>query len=97
MTSIFVTSFINTGIILLFTNADLGNTVLKFIPLRNQYPDIDRNWYIEVGPALVQTMVITAVYPIAEFFGFYMLLCITRVMDSGWYCCKNERTTKKIT
>ena len=35
MTSIFVISFINTAIILLFTNADLEHSVLAFIPLRN--------------------------------------------------------------
>jgi hypothetical protein len=53
MTSIFVISFINTAIILLFTNANLEYSILAFIPLRNQYPDIDMNWYIEVGPSLV--------------------------------------------
>ena len=53
MTSIFVISFINTAIILLLTNANLDYSVLSFIPLKNQYPDIDMNWYIEVGPSLV--------------------------------------------
>ena len=41
MTSIFVISFINTAIILLLTNANLDYSVLSFIPLKNQYPDID--------------------------------------------------------
>ena len=33
MTSIFVSTFINTGVILLFTNADLQYSVLSWIPL----------------------------------------------------------------
>ena len=35
MTTIFVASFVNTGIILLFTNAELKYSVLKFIPINN--------------------------------------------------------------
>ena len=97
MTSIFVISFINTAIILLLTNANLDYSVLSFIPLKNQYPDIDMNWYIEVGPSLVQTMLICAVYPPLEFFGFYGILALTRYMDSGWYCCRREKKTKKVT
>jgi hypothetical protein len=53
MTSIFVTSFINTAIILLMANANLEYSPLSFIPFQNQYPDMDMNWYIEVGPSLV--------------------------------------------
>ena len=41
MTSIFISSFINTGIILLFTNADLKYSVLSWIPLHGQYSDLN--------------------------------------------------------
>jgi len=32
-----------------------------------------------------------------EFFGFYGILALTRYMDSGWYCCRREKKTKKVT
>lgn len=52
MLSIFWATFINTGIILLLTNAELENTPypLSFFPINNQYPDFNENWYEEIGP-----------------------------------------------
>ena len=81
---------------MLFTNANLEHSILAFVPLRNQYPDIDRNWYIDIGPTLVQTMIFSAVYPIAEFFGFYMITCTRRFLDSGFYCFKKPTSTKQV-
>lgn len=70
MLSVFYATFVNTGIIMLMTNAELSHTVLAFLPLRNQYPDLDGNWYEEVGPALTKTMCIMAFYPYIEMFIF---------------------------
>mmetsp|Transcript_30189 Transcript_30189/g.46169 ORF Transcript_30189/g.46169 Transcript_30189/m.46169 type:complete len:98 (+) Transcript_30189:907-1200(+) len=73
-TAIFVTSFINTGILLLLTNANLSSyPILDLLPLRGQFPDIDMFWYIEIGPSLVQTMIITAIFPYVEFLIFWTL------------------------
>jgi len=53
-TSIFVTSFINTGILLLLANADFSSyPILDIIPLGGEFPDLDMTWYIEIGPSLV--------------------------------------------
>ena len=41
MLAIFITSFVNTGIILLFTNAYLDYSILSFLPINNQYADLD--------------------------------------------------------
>lgn len=49
MTSIFIASFLNTGVVLLLTNANLENTFLNFLPIKNQFPDFTRDWYIVVG------------------------------------------------
>ena len=35
MKCIFITTFINSGILLLFTNADLRYSILKFVPIYN--------------------------------------------------------------
>lgn len=52
MQSIFITSFINTGIILLLTNANLEYSVLNWIPINNQYTDFSYNWYLDTAPSL---------------------------------------------
>ena len=70
MQSIFVTSLINTGLTLLFTNANLEFSILSFIPLRNQYADYSQNWYLDIAPSLTQTMIIMAVFPYIEILMF---------------------------
>jgi hypothetical protein len=92
MKYVFFTSFINTGIIMLLTNADLSFSVLSFIPLRGEYTDFERNWYLDIAPSLVQSMVIMAVFPIISFFGFYGLRIAYRMMDKR--CKKGGRTQK---
>lgn len=60
MKSIFYTTFINTGIMLLIVNSNLkyAPSVLKLIPLRLQYPDLDSNLFQDISRALPQTMMI---------------------------------------
>ena len=53
MTSIFITSFINTGILLMLTNANLGFTFLSFIPIDNQFTDLNESWYQQIGGSIV--------------------------------------------
>lgn len=67
MTSIFFTSLVNTGIIVLFTNAKLSFVpILNFLPINNQYTDFGEQWYVDVGPQFVKTMLITAFFPYVE-------------------------------
>lgn len=58
LTTVFFTNFINTGVLLLLINADLTklSVYTKDLPLRGVYPDLNENWYADIGPALVQTM-----------------------------------------
>ena len=96
MISIFITSFINTAIILLLCNADLRYSVLSFIPIRVLYPDLDRNWYLDIAPNLVQTMIIAAFYPYIDIAIAYGTKVVLKFLDSGFYCCrKNDPETKK--
>ena len=84
MISIFVATFINTGIILLLTNANLAYSVLSFVPIYNQYADLDRNWYLDIAPSLTQTMIIMAMFPYAEFCMWWSIKQAMRIMDSGF-------------
>ena len=53
---VFISQFINTGLIGLISNADFEYTPLKFIPIYRKYPDFNENWFIDFGVSLTQTM-----------------------------------------
>lgn len=91
MQSIFVATFINTGIILLLTNANLSYSVLSFIPIDNQFADLDRNWYLDIAPSLTQTMLIQAFFPYIEFMMNWSIKWLLRRKDTG--CCKGKDKT----
>ena len=92
MNAIFISSFINTGIILLLTNAELKYSILGFIPIHNQFSDINKQWYTDVGPSMVQTMIIMAFYPYAEFIIFWGIKALQRWMDG-----RGDKPTKTTT
>ena len=74
MTSVFVSSLINTGVILLFTNADMQYSVLSWIPfVPKQYSDFNRGWYVDIGASLVNTMLIMAIFPYVEIIMFVFI------------------------
>jgi hypothetical protein len=92
MQSIFWATFINTGIILLMTNAELQYSVLQMLPLHNQYPDLNENWYEEIGPQLIQTMLIMAIYPYIEIAIFGGLWLLYQILDKSCCCCDKYST-----
>ncbi len=94
MTSIFISSFFNTAILILLTNANTANTWLGFVPLNGAFPDMTFEWYTDIGPALIQTMLINALFPFVEISYSYPLRVLWRVLDRGFKCDPN-RTKKK--
>jgi predicted permease len=58
MTFVFYSQFLNTGLILLLTNANFDNTPLSWLPIKNQFSDFTQNWYDMVGDEIVKTMMI---------------------------------------
>lgn len=99
MTSIFWATFINTGVILLMTNANLqyAPSPLNIIPIYNQYSDLNQNWYEEIGPQLIKTMLITAVYPYMEIVIFGGLWLLYQVLDKSCNCCDKHATKATTT
>ena len=100
MTLITVATFFNTAVLLLMTNANTKDTILAWIPLRGTYTDLNENWYLDVGTALVWTMLINSIYIYA---GFAMQLtskAVFRALDQGcgnYFCCRETKQTKKKT
>ena len=96
MTAIWISTFFNTAILILLTNANTSYTFLNFIPLNGQYTDLTENWYINIGGSLVSTMTINSVYIYIDFGVSYGMKLLFRCLDDGIWCCKKGRT-KKIT
>lgn len=89
MTAVFISTFFNTAILLLLTNANLSETFLKFLPVHEGiFTDLTQNWYLDIGPSLVQTMLINAFFIYAEFaiaFGMkFLFRCLDRKSCCWW-------------
>ena len=82
MVSIFVATFFNTAILLLLADADLTqNRFISWIPLRGPYPDLTENWYLNIAPSLIFTMLLNAVYLYIEFAIAFGTKALFRAMD----------------
>lgn len=49
MTLIFLSQYINTGILLEIANANFSHTPISFIPVYYQFSDYTSQWYLTVG------------------------------------------------
>lgn len=103
MISIFVATFFNTAILLLLADADFSAAnypLLGWIPLKGPYPDLTENWYLNIAPSLIFTMVLNSVYLYIEFAISFGTKALFRAMDQGcktYCCCKPDKKTKKKT
>jgi hypothetical protein len=100
MRIIFIATFFNTAILLLLTNANTSYTILRWIPLRGYYTDLNENWYLDMSPALVMTMMINSVYMYFDFAMYWAIGAFFKILDQGcstYCCCKKNKTTKCLT
>jgi hypothetical protein len=81
--SIFITQFINTGVIILFTNANFSGTLLSFIPIRNSLNDFTADWYKVSGSSIVSTMLYGAFTPYIQFIVAFSTKMLMRIFDQG--------------
>jgi len=95
MVSVFVAQMVNTGVVSILTNANLDYSIISFLPISNQYTDIDRDWYLNIGVQIQKTMMIMAFMPYIEIMISTTIKTITRGLDRGF--CKGKGTTKKTT
>ena len=85
MRKVLFSSFLNTGVLFLFVNANLEYApwIFKSIPLREDFNDLGMEWYYRNSRSLIQTMLITAFYPWIEFAIFGSIRQFKRILDSG--------------
>ena len=97
---LFISSFLNTGIITLLTNANLSEAPfpLNLLPLRGEYEDFTQHWFLDIGFSLEKSMIITAVYPWLEIIIFGGIVWFKRWRDSGTLRrCSEIKSTKCTT
>lgn len=79
----------------MFTNANFENTVLFFVPARNEYNDYVPDWYRVIGYQLQSTMFVNALMPYVGFVTSYSLRKFHIVRDKG--LCTKGLKTKTLT
>lgn len=88
----FVSSFINTAIIPLLTNANLAYVpVLNILPMKENYSDFNENWYMTIGNQMVKTMIIQSFMPYISLMISIGLRVPFQWLDSGMPCCPITR------
>lgn len=95
MQSVFWAQFFNTAILLLLSNANLEYSVLAPVPLRLQYPDLTKDWFLDISPQLCKTMFIMAIWPYIELGLFGGIRILNKCLDTS--CCTATGTTKAAT
>ena len=80
---------------LLLTNGKFTGGIAHFIPeeIMGDYPDFTNDWYLNVGPQLVNTMLVAAFMPYVSFSISYLVKTVSRRLD-GNRCCGNGKTGK---
>lgn len=95
MTSCFYSIFINTGLMLMITNANFENTILSFIPIKREFNDFTPDWYRVIGSSLQTTMLIAAFMPYFTMMIAYALKRFAIIKDRG--LCTKGLKTKMLT
>jgi len=92
---VFVVQFVNTGILLLMVSADASQTLPYLGAIfAGRFPDFTSEWYNTTGNSLVAAMQFNIYWPIIEFFVFFGLRYLFRLLDGG---CSGGAKTKATT
>ena len=96
MTTSFYSMFVNTALIQLLSNANFQQTILRVIPIRNQFNDFVSDWYVVIGRSLQNTMLMTAFLPYITFLIAFASKKLTVIKDRK-HDIRNQFATKMIT
>lgn len=78
---VFISTYVNTGLMLTIAHADFKDTPLSFLPVQNLYSDFSGDWYLDVGKQITMTMGIQAFMPYGLFLGEWGFLYFERWLD----------------
>ncbi|CAD8074203.1 unnamed protein product [Paramecium primaurelia] len=97
---IFLGQFLNTGLILLITNIDFGNSARNDAPetirflFGGKYADIDSKWCQNIGIVLLLTLLINILTQPVMLLVEIIIRYIRQAYDQS-SCCLNQKKTKK--
>lgn len=94
--AVFLSQFFNTGLLLLLSVSNLSEHNVPFLSsfFQGPYTDLNSNWFKEISPLIVTTMVISMFMPIIEFLINYSmktaLRCLDRKFKSDYYITQKK-------
>ena len=77
MVSVFLMQFFNTGLLFVFAPWD-SRGAINVIPYWNElfngiYPDLNSNWFSDVGVTVCATLFSLMFWPLIEFFAYFAM------------------------
>jgi len=67
----FYVVFLNTGWLLMLSNANMSEQPISFGLTQGVYSDFNSDWFSSVGVIVVQTMIFNMFYPLLEFLLYF--------------------------
>lgn len=94
---VFIVQYFNTGMLLLFCNANMSEQGFPFSMISfGSIADFNSTWFNDIGYSMCYAILYNVFWPILEFFIYYGLRTLKRVMDRGFKTC-SDTVTKKTT
>jgi len=90
----FILQFLNTGVVILLVNLDLGVSYRDFPIFEGEYPSFTVQWYRVIGSTLVLMMLFNSISPHLSNLAFQMLFGTLRCCDRRCTC--DSKRTKKL-
>lgn len=99
MLAVFFVTYINYGLIYLAAGADLRECRVDFFNqiFEGLYPDFNAVWFIDFGNLIVGVMISNMYWPPLEFFVFFGLGLIKKMLDQRSLCPRNHNNTRSKT
>lgn len=95
MVSVFMITYLNYGLIYLFASYDIrGDKTIPFVEnvFDGLYPDFNALWFNDVGVLIVAIMISNMYWPPLEFFLFYGIRLLYRMIDQRTLCPSSKPT-----
>lgn len=95
MMTVFLITYLNYGLIYLFASYDIrGESTIPFLPtlFDGLYPDFNALWFNDIGVLIITIMISNMYWPPLEFFIFYGLRLLYRMIDQRTLCPSSKPT-----
>ena len=95
---VFIVQFFNTALLLLMVNANLAEQGSFFSIFSRSVgmPDFNTQWFNDIGTTLVGAMLFNVYWPVIEFFVFFGIRSLKRLLDRGFSCNFDKTKTSNI-